>query len=167
MATKLQHPVTYPLTLERVRAAVSDRAYWEALAASVEDAPGEVRSVEVDGDTLTVELLQRIPSDTLPSAVTSLVSGDLAIERTMTWTFTSPSQAQGTFRASVSGTPATTEGSFRLQEDGAQTAADFAGTVTVRIPLVGGRIEKVISQNMLTLFDSERDFTVAWDADHT
>jgi hypothetical protein len=166
MATKLQHPVTYPLRLERVRAAVSDRAYWEALAASVEKSPGEVKSVEVSGDRVTVELTQRIPSDKLPSVVTSLVSGDLAIERTMSWTF-SDTAADGTFRATVPGTPATTDGSFRLREDGETTVAEFDGSVTVKIPLVGGKIEKLISQNMLTLFDAERDFTVAWDAENS
>ena len=165
MATKLQHPVTYPLGLHRVRAAVSDRAYWEALAASVKNSPGEVRSVDVVGESVTVMLTQRIPSDKLPSAVTSLVSGDLAIERTMSWTFSSDIAAQGTFHATVPGTPATTEGSFSLREDGSETVAQFAGSVTVRIPLVGGKIEKMISQNMLTLFDAERDFTVAWDAE--
>jgi hypothetical protein len=163
MATKLQHPVTYPLTLDRVRAAVSDRAYWEALAASVKNSPGEVKSVDVSGDEVTVELTQRIPSDKLPSVVTSLVSGDLAIERTMSWTFSSDTAAQGTFRAVVNGTPATTEGAFSLRGDGESTVAEFDGSVTVRIPLVGGKIEKLISQNMLTLFDAERDFTVAWD----
>ncbi|MGZ8178473.1 DUF2505 domain-containing protein [Williamsia sp. SKLECPSW1] len=167
MATKLQHPVTYPLGLDRIRAAVGDRAYWEALAASVEKSPGEVRSVDVSGDRVTVELTQRIPADKLPSVVTSLVSGDLAIERTMSWTFTSPTSADGAFHATVPGTPATTEGEFRLREGDGSTVAEFDGSVTVRIPLVGGKIEKLISQNMLTLFDAERDFTVAWDAERS
>ncbi|GAA2055800.1 DUF2505 domain-containing protein [Williamsia deligens] len=165
MATKLQHPVTYPLGIDRVRAAVSDRAYWEALAQSVKKSPGEVRSVTVDGDTVAVELTQRIPSDKLPSVVTSMVNGDLSIERSMTWTFTSPTSADGRFSATVPGTPATTEGTFSLREEAGATVADFSGSVTVRIPLVGGKIEKMISQNMLTLFDAERDFTVAWDAE--
>ena len=166
MATKLRHTITFPFGMAAYVAAVSDPEYWRTLAVGSPEAPGELESTDISDGAAQVHLIQRIPGDKLPSAVTALVSGDLSVKRSVSLTFESDDHTTGSFEADVTGTPATTKGTIDA------TGADectivFTGAVSVRIPLVGGKIEKMIAENLVGLFDAERDFTIAWHDEHS
>ncbi|MBJ7288287.1 DUF2505 domain-containing protein [Williamsia sp.] len=166
MATKLRHTITCPFGMAAYVAAISAPDYWETLATSIKAAPGELNSADVDTDTAQVHLTQHIPADKLPSAVTKLVSGDLAIKRSMTWEFHTDAHTTGTFAADVVGAPATTKGTVDATGTADECTIVYTGSVTVRIPLVGGKIEKLIAEKLTDLLDAERDFTVAWHEEH-
>ncbi|WP_045821740.1 DUF2505 domain-containing protein [Williamsia herbipolensis] len=165
MATKLQHTIEFPFGMAAYRKAISDPEYWSTLAVGSDKAPGELESADITDTGAKIALIQKIPADKLPSAVTSMIPGDLAIHRTVSIEFTSDDRSAGTFDATVNGAPATTSGT--IEATGSEKCSiAFAGEVTVRIPLIGGKIEKMIAENMRTLFEAERDFTIAWHDEH-
>ncbi len=166
MATKLRHTITCPFGMSAYVAALSDPEYWATLAVGTPDAPGELESTDITDTTAEIHLIQRIPSDKLPSAVSGLISGDLAIHRGVDLRFDDADHTSGTFDAVVSGAPATVRGTITASGTADETTVEFSGTVTVRIPLVGGKIEKMIAANLTDLLDAEREFTVAWHEEH-
>ncbi|GAA1457458.1 DUF2505 domain-containing protein [Williamsia maris] len=166
MATKLRHTITFPFGMAAYVAAVSDTEYWKALSVGSPEAPGELESTDITDTGAEVHLIQRIPGDKLPPAVTALVSGDLAVKRSVIMAFLADDHTTGSFDADVTGTPATTKGT--IDATGAdECTVVFTGSVNVRIPLVGGKIEKMIAENLVGLFDAERDFTIAWHDEHS
>ncbi len=166
MATKLRHTITCPFPMTAYVAAISDPEYWSTLAVGTPDAPGELESTAITDSQAEIKLIQRIPSDKLPSAVSGLISGDLSIHRSVNLQFVAVDHTTGTFSAVVSGAPATVDGTIDATSTADETTLTFTGAVTVRIPLVGGKIEKMIAANLTELLDSERDFTVAWHDEH-
>ncbi len=166
MATKLRHTITCPFPLTAYAAAISDPEYWARLAAGTPDAPGELESTEITDSAAEIRLIQRIPSEQLPSAVSGLISGDLSIKRLVNVRFTDAEHITGTFEAVVSGAPATVEGTIDATGTADETTVTFTAAVAVRIPLVGGKIEKMVVANLVELLGTERDFTVAWHDEH-
>jgi hypothetical protein len=89
---------------------------------------------------------QGVDRKVLPSVVQKVISGDLVIERTEIWRRTAPGRYDGTFRATVPGSPAKIGGTLRLADladigdgrPGSELVRD--GTAQVPVPLIGGKI---------------------------
>ncbi|SIS17919.1 DUF2505 domain-containing protein [Williamsia sterculiae] len=168
MSSKLQRSVTYPFSVDRFWTVIGSKDYWLDLTAAGGELTTTIDNVEVLDDSVTVALLHTIPADKLPSAVTRIRSGDLPIARTVKWTRGPKDSGAGTFAADVHGTPATAEGTVTLgpRDDNKKCVVTYDGTVTVKIPLVGGRIEGMIVSSLIQLLDNEARFTADWSTQH-
>jgi hypothetical protein len=71
-------------------------------------------------------------------------------------------QAGATVRGSIPGAPASLSGTATLSQTGAGSLLDFAATVEVRIPLVGGKVENFIGSQLVELITAEQRFTTEW-----
>ena len=93
----------------------------------------------------------------MPSFLRSVLPSGLTIRRTETW-----NQTGGSVHAVVDGAPGTISGTMRLEPDpdgcvlGAQLTAD------VGLPLIGAKVEKLITDNIAGLMESEYQFTLEW-----
>lgn len=104
----------------------------------------------------------------LPSVLQKVISGDLVIERLESWRRTAPGRYDGTFRANVPGAPSKIGGTLRLVDladigdgrPGSELVLD--GTAQVSIPLIGGKIESVIAEQVQQLVERETRFTLSW-----
>ena len=111
---------------------------------------------------------QGVDRGDLPSVVQKVLSGDLVIERTETWRRTAEGTYDGTFRATVPGSPSKIGGTLRLADlddigngrPGSELVVD--GSTQVPIPLVGGKIEAVIAEQVRKLVEREARFTLDW-----
>ncbi|MBT0566928.1 DUF2505 domain-containing protein [Williamsia sp. CHRR-6] len=161
MATKFEQSTTCPLSMAQYRQALADPAYWADLAKGHEDAPGEVVSHTVEETGVAIEMIQKIPASQLPSVVTAVISGDLVINRKMSWNYITDTHVDGTFDADVANSPANITGA--LSVDGADEL-DLSTNVAVevKVPLIGGKIEKMIAQSLQELVTGERDHVVKW-----
>ncbi|MCB1289668.1 MAG: DUF2505 domain-containing protein, partial [Mycobacterium sp.] len=53
-------------------------------------------------------------------------------------------------------------GDARLSSHAERARLSFSATVEVRIPLVGGKMEKFIGNQLLNLLSTEQEFTTEW-----
>ncbi|WP_433524584.1 DUF2505 domain-containing protein [Nocardia pseudovaccinii] len=161
MATPLAYTARYSHPAAAVRAAFTDEQYWKDRIAEVGGDNARLDSVTVDGDQVKVEMVQVIAAELLPAAITAVRPGDLIIPRTESWTGDS-----ATFTARVEGAPAEVHGTIELTADGSGSVTETKGTIEVKIPLFGGKIEAAIAERLTELLANEEEFTNKWLAEH-
>ncbi|BDT89454.1 DUF2505 domain-containing protein [Nocardia cyriacigeorgica] len=157
MATPLAYTARYTHPAAAVRAAVADEQYWKDRIAAVGGPNARLESVSVEGDQVRVEMVQAIAAELLPSAITAVRPGDLVIPRTENWTGTA-----ATFEARVEGAPAEVRGTITLSDIDAGSTAVIEGSIEVKVPLFGGKIEAAIAERLTELLAEETEFTNAW-----
>ncbi|MET0702089.1 MAG: DUF2505 domain-containing protein [Mycobacterium sp.] len=162
--------VDYEASVEQVLGAFADRQYWLARLADsgVDDATLDSLQANDDGG-VAVATTQVLRSDRLPGVVAQFHRGDLSIERRETWTPVTDGQATATVDGAITGAPVSLTGAATLTEKGPGGGArlDFHVSVDVRIPLVGGKIERLIGGQLVDLVIAEQRFTTTWLADHS
>ncbi|HXV91913.1 MAG TPA: DUF2505 domain-containing protein [Pseudonocardia sp.] len=118
-------------------------------------------SADVDG--ARYRLRHGLDNAVLPPMVQKLVAGDLVIERTETLRRHTIGRYGGDVGVQILGTPVTASGVIRLADlDDAGSEMVIRADVTVRVPLIGGRIEEVIAENVRLLLAAETEFTMRW-----
>ncbi|MGF0317579.1 DUF2505 domain-containing protein [Nocardia fluminea] len=158
MATPLAFTAGYTHSVDAVRAAYSDEQYWKARIAEVGGPGARLDAFAVDGDQVRVQMVQSIPAEQLPPAITAVRPGDLIIPRIETYTGTG-----GIFEARVDGAPAVVRGTVTMASDGGTgSTTAINGTIEVKIPLFGGKIEAAISERLIELLGNEATFTEEW-----
>lgn len=98
----------------------------------------------------------------LPPIVNSLVSGNLIIERTESLRPDGPGRYSGDVDVRIPGTPASATGSLRLADTAAGSELVVRADVVVKVPLLGGKIEAVIADQVQQLLAAETAFTLDW-----
>ncbi|WP_327110447.1 DUF2505 domain-containing protein [Nocardia sp. NBC_01730] len=161
MATPLAYTAHYSHSLAAVRAALTSDQYWKDRVAEVGGPNARLESITVSGDQVRAELVQAIAAELLPAAITAVRPGDLIIPRVEHWTGDS-----ATFEARVEGAPAEVRGTITLAADGSGATATTDGTIEVKIPLFGGKIENAIAEHLTELLKNEEEFTGNWLASH-
>jgi hypothetical protein len=154
----------YEGSVEQVHRAFSDQEYWlERLADSGADqATLDSMTVGDDGsiDVVTTQVLR---VDRLPALVTQFHPGDLAIVREEAWSPISDGKATADVTGAIPGAPVTLSGTAVLvPADNDGSRLEFTATVEVRIPLVGGKVENFIGNQLVELLIAEQRFTTAW-----
>jgi hypothetical protein len=163
--------VDYEASVEQVLGAFADRQYWLVRLADsgVDDATLNSLQVADDGG-VAVATTQVLRSDRLPGVVAQFHRGDLAIERRETWTPVTNGQASATVDGAITGAPVSLTGAATLKTGAATlkkkgpggARLDFHVSVDVRIPLVGGKIERLIGGQLVDLVTAEQRFTTTW-----
>ncbi|MFE9578910.1 DUF2505 domain-containing protein [Nocardia sp. NPDC006044] len=161
MATPLAYTARYSHPAAAVRAAFANDQYWKDRVAEVGGPNARLDSVQVAGDQIRVQLVQAIAAELLPAAITAVRPGDLIIPRVETWNGDS-----ATFQATVDGAPAEVRGTITLTDDGAGSTAAANGTIEVKIPLFGGKIESAIAEHLTEVLKNEEEFTNTWLDSH-
>ena len=108
-------------------------------------------------------MVQAVAEEFLPSIVTKFRPGDLEIDRTEVWRPPgADGSANGTFSASIPGVPAGIGGTLGLTPDATGSRLTIQGDVEIRVPLIGGKIERAAIEQLRQLLVSEDDFTAKW-----
>jgi hypothetical protein len=166
MTASLDIVIESPASVEQVHAAFRSEDYWRARLVAFGDT-STLDSLTVDADdTVTVRLTQHLGRQLLPGGVATLVPGDLKIVRTETWTPISDRRVCG--KVSVSSPAGLGSGRAEawLTPAGSGSQLRFAATVKVKVPLVGGKLEKVIAGDLAENLSAFVRFTAAWIAEH-
>jgi hypothetical protein len=157
----------YACSVEQVHRAFREEQYW--LARLAESGADETRleSFRVGGDGgVDVVTTQVLRANRLPGVIHQFHHGDLEIRRAETWTGVADGAAEGTVASSIVGAPVALNGDAALSASKHQSRLTFRATVEVRIPLVGGKLEKFIGNQLLQLMDAEQRFTTVWIAEN-
>jgi hypothetical protein len=159
----------YGVTVEKVLRAFSDEEYWLARLADSGADDTTLDSMQLGGpsgtdgsiDVITTQVLR---SDRLPGLITQFHRGDLRIRREEKWEPVTNGSATATITGSILDAPASLTGTAVL-EPVAETGGarmKLRATVEVRIPLVGGKLENFIGNQLVELLIAEQRFTTTW-----
>jgi hypothetical protein len=157
----------YEASVEDVHRALREPEYWRArlINSAVDDF--EVESMRVEDGTIEVAMLQVMFTKNLPALVTQLHRGDLRFRRTETWGPIIDGTAKASLGGSIAGAPVSLSGTGELSptaEGGARL--DFLIEVHVRIPIIGGKVERIVGAQLPAVMEAEQRFTVTWIKEH-
>ncbi len=165
MASRIEHRAGFTEPAATVHASLIDRAFLAERLRVLGGKGAELISYDSSGSEVTFRLRQGLDAAHMPSVVRTVVKGDLVVERTESWR--SDGQAfTGTTTASVAGLPGDIRGRFRLADTAAGSEWHTDAEVKVKVPLVGGKIEKVVAEQVRKLLVSEAEFAAGWLAEH-
>lgn len=156
-----------PASVEQIHAAFSSEDYWRARIA-IGEASTTLDSLTVGSDgAVAVRVTQHVGRALLPSVVTKFAPADLKLVHSETW----KPAGDGQVRGQVNVTTSPKVGSGRAEawlepiDNGAQLR--FAVKVEVKIPLVGGKLEKSLGASLAESIPAVQRFTTTWIAEHS
>lgn len=153
-------------SVEGIHAAFGREDYWQdRLATSAAVTTLDALTVHADG-TVAVRYTLDLGRQLLPGTVARLVPGDMKMQYAETWTPDDDEQVQGQIGVSVSGGLGSCTATTSLERTEQGSHLLFAGHVTVKIPLVGGNLEKAIGADLAANIPSVMDFTTTWISTH-
>ncbi|MGO9511678.1 MAG: DUF2505 domain-containing protein [Mycobacterium sp.] len=156
-------------SVETVHRAFSTADYWLArLAVSPVDV-ATLESLRVVGDSGTegaieVVTVQSMLSHNLPALVTQLHRGDLCVRREERWGPLVDGTATAVIAGSIADAPVNLSGTAVLSPIAGSGGArlTYRVSVHVRVPIIGGKLEKIIGTQLTDLVIAEQRFTTTW-----
>jgi hypothetical protein len=155
----------YGGSVEQVHRAFGDEQYWLARLTDSGADDYSLDSMDVDEHGgIDIVTTQTLRADRLPGVVTQFHRGDLKFVREEAWSPVRDGQATATIKGSIPGAPVSLSGTAVLSpaKDGRGARLEFKATVEVRVPLVGGKIENFIGNQLVDLLIAEQRFTTVW-----
>jgi hypothetical protein len=166
MSTRFEHRATYAAPADTVYQTLVDRAFLDERLRAVGGKAAAVVDYSGSGDAVAFTLRQGVDAEKLPGAVRTILKGDLVVEREERWQLDGGTHT-ATSRVSVSGVPGEITSKIRIdgRGDGGSEVVT-AAEARVGIPLIGGKLESVIAEQVGRLLSTEADFTGKWLAEH-
>jgi hypothetical protein len=163
MSRQIDFRSVSPRPADEVYATMVDPEYLRARLERI-GGPG-AGLLEHSADVQGARYLLRLGLDAkdLPSVVRSVLPGDLTIERNERWTRQDSGRYLGEVDVTIMGAPATAAGGMRLRDlpDGG-SELNVRADVRVSVPLIGGKIEGVVGEQVQRLLAAETAFTETW-----
>jgi hypothetical protein len=155
-------------TAERVYRAFTSREYWDAKMEEFRKLTpqSDIDSMVVNATGVGVTLTQVLPRTELPSIAQTVMKKDMVITRQEFFAPFDPNRTKGCFAASIPSGPGSLQGWIELVAEGSGCYLERVTEVTVDIPLINGKIENLILENLDDLFGGEDEFTTAWLAEN-
>ena len=153
----MQQTLRWPVAPQQVLRARCDTGYLEALCRRT----GAVdHDVQVDGLTTVVHRV--MPTDGFPDFARRLTGDTITLVETTTWQPEADAAGarHGEIRLNVEGAPVSATSTTVVRPDG--TGEVVSGTVTAKVPLVGGKIEKAVLPALQAALDAQVDTYRAW-----
>ena len=155
----------YNVDVATVHGTMRDEQYWLARLADSGADEARLDSITLGPDgSVDVVTTQVLRATQLPALVTQFHRGDLEINRAESWTPLVDGKADAVITGSISGAPVTVTGNAELTPSDTGAHLAFHADVTVRVPLVGGKLENFIGNQLLELLGAEQRFTTRWIA---
>ena len=153
--------ISYPGTVDEVVAMYLTPAYLERrFGQFVVDGSS---TVSVEGER--VSFAGTVRPELIPAAASRFVKSDLRVTFTEEW---ATNEAGATSRTSVTvdGAPVSVEATSTLSPSDAGSAREVSGNLSVRVPLLGGRIEKEAVAHLGRVVEREQALATQWLEEH-
>jgi Protein of unknown function (DUF2505) len=161
MPTRFEHRASLAAPVDTVYATLVDEAFLTARLRDIGGKNAALLEHRVSDDGVDLRLRQGVDANRLPGPVKSILSGDLVVEREERWRGHEASN-----RATINGVPAEIKSRTRLTAAGDGTELVISAEARVSIPLLGGKIEKVVAEQVTKLLAAESEYTEKWLAEH-
>lgn len=162
MTTHIETSATVNAPVEKVFAALSDRAYWEYDAQHLSDEPGEVNAFSAD-PSVEVTMFEVLPTDALPEAVRSMVSQNLKLKRVISFGPLTDGVSNGEMTAEIKGAPVKFTAELTLVgDDAGTTTIEAEADIDVTIPMIGAVIEPKVADAVKDILVNEAALIDKW-----
>ncbi|PRY14757.1 DUF2505 domain-containing protein [Kineococcus rhizosphaerae] len=147
---------------DAVFAVLVDPAFLRARAEG-DETVAHTESVAQDGDATVVTTSRTVRTDVLPAAAAKFIGATAVVDQVERW---GPPEPDGTRRArltlTVRSAPVELVATTVLAPTPGGSAAQLDGSLTVRVPLLGGQVEKAALPGLLQLIRSEVELAREW-----
>lgn len=154
---RFEHTLRYDATPEQVFAMLGDARFREQVC-QAQHATECTVDVDGAGETMAVVVEQERPAEGIPSFAQKFVGDTIRISQRERWD--SPTDAS--LDVAIPGKPGHLKGTLTLRADGAGTVETVSGELKVNIPLVGGKLEKLVAELLEQALVSEQRVGRSW-----
>lgn len=160
-AMKFRHELTYDASPVEVFAMLADPAFREAGCAAADVVSADVTVERVgDGFSLTVERVDR--TDGLPAFARTFAGDTTRSIQREEWADASG----GTLVIEAPGKPSEVQGTITLVPDGAATREIIELDLKIKVPLIGGKLEKLLAEQVTAGIEAEQQAGIAYLKEH-
>ncbi len=143
-------------SVEEVFAVLTAPGWSARKAAELHDGSAVAeREERPDGGVLLV-VSRELPSS-VPGFLERFLPADGRVVQTDDWGPASGGERHGTWSVALPGAPATLGGTLRLAPTAAGSSYTISGEVTVKVPLIAGKAERLIGEMVVKLAAKEAD----------
>jgi carbon monoxide dehydrogenase subunit G len=154
---KFRHELRYDAAPAQVFEMLADPAFREQVAEAMDVISAEVAlERHDDGFTLSIDQLQR--TDDLPSFARTFAGESTQAIQRETWV----DATGGSLQIDAPGKPTHVSGTITLLPDGAGTTEVVDLEIKVKVPLIGGKLEKLMAEKVQAGMDIEHQVGVAY-----
>lgn len=153
---RLRHELAYDAPPDEVLAMLTDPLYWD----KVGDATGALSStatVGTEGSTTRVIIDQEQKVVGVPSFARKFVGDSTRAITTQVWRGT-----EASYQVETPGKPTSISGTATVTENGAGSTLTYDLDVKASVPLVGGKLEKLVVDLTTEGFEKEQAVGAAW-----
>lgn len=158
MATRIVQELTYDAPLADVAAMLGDKTFREEVCVATHATKHAVTIDGVHGDPMKVRIEYSQPTDQVPGFARKFVGSEVDIVQSESWT----SLEHADVHVTIPGKPGEMVGTAVLAEKDGVTTETVTMDITVKIPLVAGKIEALIGKNLGSALRAEHRTGVAW-----
>lgn len=149
-AMRFRYELHYDAPPAAVFEMLADPAFREAACAAQAVISAEV-SLEREGNGFTLSVDQEQRTDDLPSFARTFAGASTRAIQRETWTDTTG----GTLQIDTPGKPSTLKGTITLRPEGPGTVEIVELEIKVRVPIIGGKLEKLLAGKVTAGMDAE------------
>ncbi|MHA6792411.1 DUF2505 domain-containing protein [Pseudonocardia bannensis] len=164
MARSIDYRSTSLHPADEVYATMVDPDYLQARLERLGGPGAALLEHSADVHGARYRLRHGLDAEHLPAIVQKVLTGDIVIERSESWTRRGEGHYDGEVTVRIPGTPAAASGWMRLADlngaDAGNSELVVHADVTVKVPLIGGKIEDTIAEQVTRLLASETAFTL-------
>lgn len=153
---KLRHELSYAASPDDVLAMLTTPAFWDKVAAAT-GAISSSATVTPDGDATTVVVDQEQEVVGVPSFAKKFVGDSTRAITTQVWR-----DRAATYVVDTPGKPTSISGTATLTERGAETVLTYDLEVKASVPLIGGKLEKLVVELTTEGYEKEQAVGTAW-----
>jgi hypothetical protein len=154
---KFRHELSYDASPAEVFEMLADPAFRETVGKALDVVSADITLArDGDGFTLTNDQVQRTGG--LPSFAKKIAGDTTRVIQTEEWS----SPTGGTLRIDAPGKPTSMAGTIELVPDGAGTVEVVELEIKARVPLIGGKLESLMADQVREGMDAEREAGQAW-----
>jgi uncharacterized protein YndB with AHSA1/START domain len=156
----IRHELKYDAPAAEVYAMLADPAFRERVCHAQRATTCTV-DVDPSGSAMSVVVDQTRPSEGIPGFARKIVGDEIRIVQKEDWQ--DPTGAR--LHVTIPGKPGELTGTIRLDGDDSATVETIEGDLKVSIPLISGKLEKLIAEMLDEALQQEQKVARAWLAD--
>ena len=155
-AMRLHHELDYEAPPGDVLAMMADPLFWDRVAEATV-ALSSTATVGTEGETTDVVIDQEQRVAGVPSFAKKFVGDSTRAITTQAWQGT-----RATYTVETPGKPTSISGTATIAENGTGSTLTYDLDVKASVPLVGGKLEKLVVELTTEGFDKEQVVGAAW-----
>lgn len=161
MSRKFSFTVSYSVPVEELHRAITNDELWQSRFSGAQTATLDLTHAAGPG-TIRIHMTEKARPEKIPALVRKVLKNDLVVERTDDWGPLEGDVARGEFAGASQGITTAMSGTYEMRSTAEGSQIEVAGTVSVKVPLVGGAIEPLAEQLQHRVIESERKFIEKW-----